>query len=117
MKKLFALFLLAALLCGCGEKKPPVNPSALTPTEGHGTVLSIDQNLGTGTLDIDGEVVTFWWNNQPSYVGSLANPEPTKASHPLNANVGDTLYFRGVENRGDIYITASAAIPPKSKKK
>jgi hypothetical protein len=85
---------------------------AMNPVSGKGKVLAIDQDLGIGTMEFHGKPVRFWWKNR-AYQASVReqawkDQEVRETDVPFEASVGDTVYFRGVESRGEIYVTAAA---------
>jgi hypothetical protein len=135
---------MGVMACGCGHETPRprhesatefanalFNPVTQTPEEkerrarafasqgmklvnGKGTLVAIDQNLGIGTMEIDGKEVRFWWKNRGELASTgdraAKSPEVQETEIPFEAEPGDTIYFKGVDSHGEIYLTAARAV-------
>jgi hypothetical protein len=116
---------------GCHSSRPPDTPGAVE-ISGKGKLLALDQTLGMGTLDWNGHNVRFWWKNRAETPGAYSQtvrdrqghtrtigdpinpdadlPPPRVTFIPFNAQVGDTIVFRGFEQNGELYITGATAL-------
>ena len=98
--------------------KPDAQASKdMQPVRGEGKILSVDQTLGHGTMEIKGETVLFWWQNQLRFgaqgVDVLAlqkSPEMQTVPVALNVQVGDWVAFKGYKMQGEIYVTGAQVI-------
>jgi hypothetical protein len=104
---------MVAALAGCWdmEERPAVDNGKLVPVTGWGKLVSVDQVLGMGVMEVEGEPVNFWWQNRLQLAahgeGALGAPEMKQVQVPFNAKVGDSIYFKGFKTRGEIYVTAA----------
>jgi hypothetical protein len=104
---------------GCQAHKEKGDDSRMVKVQGYGRLLSVNQVLGAGTLEIDGKTVNFWWENRverpamaprgtdQDRAAMVAAPDASRYTIPFKAQVGDVIYFQGLTSRGDIFLTGA----------
>ncbi|MCL2648008.1 MAG: hypothetical protein FWD61_13520 [Phycisphaerales bacterium] len=113
----FWLLATGFFLLGCMATRETQNPKEMLPVMGEGKVLSVDQTLGQGTMEVKGKTVTFWWQNRIQMGASgtdkeqlLQSPEAREMTVSFHAQVGDWVSFKGYQMQGEIFITGATVI-------
>jgi hypothetical protein len=113
------LIVTLSCLLGCQSQQPSLtNAPEFTPITDQAKIVSINQTLGMGSMQLRGETINFWWQNNIRRAAEgpavLSNSLETSTIPILfNAAPGDTIVFRGFITRGEIYITTASTLKAK----
>jgi len=108
----FCLLSTAYCLLGCLAKPEP-DPRAMIPMAGEGKILSLDQAIGWGTIEVKGQKMTFWWRSLVQTTardGAGHAPELRSVTVPFNAEAGDSVEFRGYKMHGELFVTNARVV-------
>jgi hypothetical protein len=112
-----------SFLLACGPKQP-VHPQVDTSPliEGRAKVLEVRNELGYALLDIKGKQVYGYWTTDPATAQVIANnpgawnqaiaeDKPPIVQHQdFPGKPGDTIVFRGMMIRQDLYLRGVAVV-------
>ena len=121
------LLLIAAslsFLLACGPKQP-IHPQADTSPliEGRAKVLEVRNELGYALLDVNGKQIYGYWTTDPASAqkSTFTTPgplgvavgegkEPIVHHQDFPGKAGDTIVFRGMMIRQDLYLRGVAVV-------